>query len=62
MSWPQIAVIIVASAVPFFIWGYKVGYRHAWHEVNTRAALMQSAVDKAWEDNHAEVERCERVA
>ena len=54
MSWVQIVVIISAAAVPFFIWGYKVGHRNAWHEVNSRTAMMQSAVDKAWEDSASE--------
>ena len=54
MSWPQIFTIIGCTAVPFFIWGLKVGRARTWNEVNAHARLMQSAVDKAWSDNHAE--------
>ena len=54
MSWPQILAIVACTAVPFFIYGYKVGHRHAWREVNTRARFLQSAVDKAWSDSASE--------
>ena len=29
MSLAQIAVIVIATAVPFFLWGYKRGYKKA---------------------------------
>ena len=53
-SWPQVAVVIAAAAVPFFIWRLKVGRARERAEMYSRSALMQSAVDKAWEDSSSE--------
>jgi hypothetical protein len=39
---PQILTIIVATAVPFWFWGYKVGYARATEAIYGSDALQDS--------------------
>jgi hypothetical protein len=49
MSWVQIVICAVVTAVPMYLWGYRHGYKKA--TLDSRTALMQSAVDRAMADN-----------
>jgi hypothetical protein len=51
MSLAQICVIVAATAVPFFLWGYKRGYRKATADTYGPDTLMDSAVDLALKDS-----------
>ena len=50
-SWPILLVVVVATAVPFFLWGYKHGYRKATADTYGPDVLMDSAAGLALRDS-----------
>ena len=50
MSWPQICVIALATAVPVWLWGYRCGYKKATSDAYGPDVLQNSAADLASED------------